>query len=641
MTFVLAVRADDKKPAPKGKDLNKEATDVRDVTALKERILAKRFNQFKADLLRVKQRLDKGSAEDKAKAKALDNALKHIDDNNIDTKFSQLIEILKTKSLTNPNNVQEAMDQSLKVAEEIRTLLKILREDNRAAQLRDERKRLEEMIRELEGIIRDQKNARAKTAQAKMDKGDLKKTQENVTNRTDDLRVKLGGKKSGDQAGKGQKDTRGEAKGKGKGAGKDGEGKGKDKGKGEGEGKGKEGKKGDGNGGKGGDKKAGDAKGKGQGGEGKKAGSKGSKPGEGSKGAGSKGSKPGEGKPGAGKGKGKGEGESKGGGKGGEGGEGKKGESKGGGKGGKGGKSGSKGGGQPGQPGGDNNNNNNQQQPPSDTADARKKIQDAEQMQKKAEDQLEQDRKKEAEKNQADAAKKLEEAKKKLEELLRQAREEELERLLNALENRCRQMLEMQRKVKIGTVRVDKDIKRNKDKKPTRANHQDSGRLAEEEKLIVIEATKAIEMIEAEGSAVAFAEVFKQVRTDMEEVQKELEKTRVGEPTQQIEQEIIEMLEDMIKALQKAQKEPKPSKPGQSQGGQPPDQKLLDQIAELKIIRAMQLKVNQRTKMYGNMHKKEGEQTANTEIKGKLKDLSERQENLHTVTMKIVKGDNK
>jgi fructose-bisphosphate aldolase class 1 len=45
--------------------------------------------------------------------------------------------------------------------------------------------------------------------------------------------------------------------------------------------------------------------------------------------------------------------------------------------------------------------------------------------------------------------------------------------------------------------------------------------------------------------------------------------------------------------------------------------------------------------MYGNMHKKEGEQTSNTEIKTKLKDLSERQENLHGVTMKIVKGDNK
>jgi hypothetical protein len=197
MTFVLAVRADDK-PAKKADDPSKKATDVRDVNALKERILAKRFSQFKQDLLRVQQRLSKGSAEDKAKAKALENALKHIDDSNIDTKFSQLVEVLKTKSLTNPNNVQEAMDQSLKVAEEIRTLLKILREDNRAAALRDERKRLEEMIRELEGIIRDQKNARAKTAQAKMDKGDLKKTQENVTQRTEDLRDKLEGKRPGE-----------------------------------------------------------------------------------------------------------------------------------------------------------------------------------------------------------------------------------------------------------------------------------------------------------------------------------------------------------------------------------------------------------------------------------------------------------
>jgi hypothetical protein len=69
---------------------------------------------------------------------------------------------------------------------------------------------------------------------------------------------------------------------------------------------------------------------------------------------------------------------------------------------------------------------------------------------------------------------------------------------------------------------------------------------------------------------------------------------------------------------------------------------LLDQIAELKMIRAMQVKVNKRTKLYGDEYvKKEGEQTADPDLKDRLKGLADRQEKLFDVTMKIVKGDNK
>jgi len=60
------------------------------------------------------------------------------------------------------------------------------------------------------------------------------------------------------------------------------------------------------------------------------------------------------------------------------------------------------------------------------------------------------------------------------------------------------------------------------------------------------------------------------------------------------------------------------------------------------MIRAMQVKVNKRTKMYGDEYvAKEGEQTKDGELKGKLRDLSDRQDKLFDVTMKIVKGDNK
>src|SRR5205823_4847249 len=144
----------------------------------------------------------------------------------------------------------------------------------------------------------------------------------------------------------------------------------------------------------------------------------------------------------------------------------------------------------------------------------------------------------------------LEKAKKKLEELLKQMREEELERLLAALEQRCRYMLALQIEVRDGTVDLDKDILKNKDKtKPSIAQANKSNKLADKEKEIVKEAEKAKKLLEDEGSAVAFAEVFQQVIKDMSNVETRLTKTDTGKVTVQTENDIIDTLKEMIEAL--------------------------------------------------------------------------------------------
>jgi hypothetical protein len=226
-------------------------------------------------------------------------------------------------------------------------------------------------------------------------------------------------------------------------------------------------------------------------------------------------------------------------------------------------------------------------------------------------------------------------------------REEELERLLANLQARCERMLVMQIRVLDGTQSVAAAIEANADKKANRFNQKDSLKLSDDEKEIVGEATKAIEMLEAEGSAVAFPEVFQQVREDMKHVQRRLGVVDTGVVTQGIERDIIETLKEMIDALKKARKEldDKKSPPGQPKAGQKPpqaDQKLLDQIAELKMIRSMQKRVNDRTQLYGKQYQDlEGEQTANPVIRTELRNLSDRQERIYDVTNRIAKGDNK
>src|SRR5205823_5212249 len=133
----------------------------------------------------------------------------------------------------------------------------------------------------------------------------------------------------------------------------------------------------------------------------------------------------------------------------------------------------------------------------------------------KAEDNLNKDKKPPAVVNQNDVISNLDKVKKDLEKLLRQTREEELERLLAALEARCRKMLEMQIQVLAGTEQTHKAVLSHVDRKPAREDQQASLKLSDNEKDIITEANKAIQMLEEEGSAVAFPEVFQQVREDM------------------------------------------------------------------------------------------------------------------------------
>lgn len=76
-------------------------------------------------------------------------------------------------------------------------------------------------------------------------------------------------------------------------------------------------------------------------------------------------------------------------------------------------------------------------------------------------------------------------------------------------------------------------------------------KLAADETAIIKEATKAIAVLEAQGAAVAFPEVFHQLRKDMEIVQRRLMRGDVGRATQDIEQDIIDTLDEMLKSLEK------------------------------------------------------------------------------------------
>ena len=290
---------------------------------------------------------------------------------------------------------------------------------------------------------------------------------------------------------------------------------------------------------------------------------------------------------------------------------------------------------------------------------AKKRVQEGIENQKEAEKKIEKKDNPGAAKEQEEALEKLKEAQKRLEDLLKQLREEEIERVLAQIQGRCAEMLRLQLEVRAGTVDLGQAVARRADMRPDRADEQKGLELQDREDQIVKKAEDTIRLIEAEGSAVAFAEVFRQVRDDMAVVRDRLRRTDGGEQTIRVEDDIIANLKEMIENLKKArednkdkEKKKQQEQQQQQQQQQPQDQRLIDQIAELKMVRSIQLQINRRTEQYAKQFATEqlpaptsvGDARRRADLeqtRTELKDLSRRQDKIGKVTKDMALGKNK
>jgi hypothetical protein len=620
------------KPEAKPKAVENDKIEVKptvDDLAAKQIRMQALFSDFKSALLRLSQRMaNSPKPEDRERAKLLKQALEKASEEGIDNSFDKLVTILKAAKPDDQNAINKAMTETDDLVKRLRAILALLMTDNRDAELKRLIAEATRRLEELKRIIREQETERTRTELGRGDKNTLGKEQNRITGDTD--RLAQGKGKSGGEMKKANP-------GEGKGEGKSGENKGEGKND-TGDTKGGEKKPGS-------DQKKDDNKGGNKGGDPKK-----DQQGDAKKGGGpppeskSGGQKPADnqGPKSEPKGRPDGKGDSKGG-QPKDGQQGQQGQSK------------PSQGGQ--QSGGSKSGGQQQQQQqgqkPNEQPDfpGRKQIQDATEDQRNAEKEIDKGQNDAASKKQGDAVDKLKQAQKKLEDLLRQLREEEIERILAALQGRCEKMLAMQKDVREGTIVLDKTMKERGSQKIDQADAQRGLELSDKENAIVKEADTAIELLRSEGSSVAFPVVFDFVRDLMVNVEKRLRRTDAGAVTVATEDEIIASLEEMIDALKRArQQNGQPGQPGQGNPN-PGNQPLLQELQELKMIRNMQLRVNRMTETYGREYK--GEQAPAPErataqerekaemLQKELKGLAERQEKIYEVTNDLYRGKNK
>ena len=270
------------------------------------------------------------------------------------------------------------------------------------------------------------------------------------------------------------------------------------------------------------------------------------------------------------------------------------------------------------------------------------RLKKAQQKMEEAQKKLEQAQKEGAVEKQEEALRELEKAKSELEEILRQLREEEEKRKLAQLEVRFKKMLELQKSIYDSTLRLDERLKKNDGKDTDGALSVESVRLSGRENDVYMEGTKALLLLQEDGTAVAMTEALASAVEDIEGVIELFNKANVGVSNQTRQENIIATLEELLEAVKRELKDME-DKEQQNQDGESPGgemmEALVDQLAELKMIRSMQMRINKTTQRCQKLIT--GAAAEDPEVINVLNELSVREERLRQILHDISIGKNK
>ncbi len=233
-----------------------------------------------------------------------------------------------------------------------------------------------------------------------------------------------------------------------------------------------------------------------------------------------------------------------------------------------------------------------------------------------------------AARQQKEATRQLKKALEEIEERLAQLREETQEEKLARLEARFVEMLARQEVASKETKVLNE--KKESGGRLRRADRLAMAQLAVEEQELAEMAQQAFDILIEDGTSVVFPSIVEGLRDDLLRVGEMIEEQQTGEYTQYLQSEVETTLNELIDALRKRQKE---SKSGGGGGGGNCEPPLLPNSAELKLLRAAQMRVNRRTKAFDE--NRDGATLADL-MKKEVKDISLRQLDIALMTEQII-----
>ena len=259
----------------------------------------------------------------------------------------------------------------------------------------------------------------------------------------------------------------------------------------------------------------------------------------------------------------------------------------------------------------------------------------AEQRMRQAQERLEETDPGAARSEQERAVEELETARAELEEILRQMREEEVTRLLVQLETRLRGMLKAERGVFADAERLAAAAGQS-----ARERQLEAARLGREQGAITSEAAKALVLLRDDGSAVAIPQALEQVHDDSGQAAGRLARGDAGRETIGLLGEIVTCLEEMLAAVERAREDQQDAAAASVGGraGEAGEQPLVDKLAELKMLRSLQARVNARTQRLSRLLDAADAPVDGADLRAALARLAGRQREIERAARDIVEG---
>ncbi|MCL2700896.1 MAG: DUF4175 family protein [Phycisphaerae bacterium] len=228
------------------------------------------------------------------------------------------------------------------------------------------------------------------------------------------------------------------------------------------------------------------------------------------------------------------------------------------------------------------------------------------------------------EKDQKDAKDEMEKAREKLAQEIAKAEQQQQEQAIARIIDLLGKMLHSQKSVSAETRNLDG--KQADGQEWSRAEELALAKLSSEEGRLGDEAVKIIKMLTDEGTTAVFPQVLKQVEVDLRDVQNMLGDKQTGQLTQAIQSQIEKNLQGMIDALKQEQQRRKQQGGGGGGGGGGGQAPLVPPVAELKMLKSLQLDINARTETVATVKEKnllpaEQVKTQHERLSGKQKEV--------------------
>ena len=159
-------------------------------------------------------------------------------------------------------------------------------------------------------------------------------------------------------------------------------------------------------------------------------------------------------------------------------------------------------------------------------------------------------------------------------------------------------------------------------------------RLAVKELQLTTACEDILDVLSEDGTTLVFPEIVIELKADLNHVGGLLDNLQTGDSTRMVQKDIEDTVIEILAALEEAAKKPPPPNPnkGREKKNQNSSAPLLAKSAELKMVRALQLRVNRRTTRFNSARKID---ELSNEARTQLREIGRKQKEIEKLLRKI------